>query len=240
MLVIKKVGDYNCKGSQLSFDGLESRTNSLFIYLFIYGCVGFSFLCEGFLQLRRAGATLHRGARAFHHRGLSCCGAHAPDAQAQQLWLTGLVAPRHVGSSQTRARTRVPCISRQILNHCATSEAPNSLFSCDVSLALRKIQQVAFLGHPFLVNQSQQQANVGPRSKRGNCHFRRLFWVPPLVVQGKLFQVSGPYFPQLQINTLLKNLFLKTLSRHYWNRKYFVLNCYMSTKYPHTVIICNV
>ena len=36
----------------------------------------------------------------------------------------GPVAPRHVGSSQTRARTRVPCISRQILNHCATTEAP--------------------------------------------------------------------------------------------------------------------
>ena len=35
----------------------------------------------------------------------------------------GLVAPRHVGSSQTRARTHVPCISRQILNHCATREA---------------------------------------------------------------------------------------------------------------------
>ena len=35
-----------------------------FIYLFIYGCVGSSFLCESFLQLRRAGATLHRGARA--------------------------------------------------------------------------------------------------------------------------------------------------------------------------------
>ena len=43
--------------------------------------------------------------------------------QAQQLWLTGLVAPRHVGSSQTRARTRVPCIGRQILNHCTTREA---------------------------------------------------------------------------------------------------------------------
>ena len=26
--------------------------------------------------------------------------------------------------SQTRARTRVPCIGRQILNHCATREAP--------------------------------------------------------------------------------------------------------------------
>ena len=36
----------------------------------------------------------------------------------------GLVAPRHVASSQTRARTRVPCIGRQILNHCATREAP--------------------------------------------------------------------------------------------------------------------
>ena len=55
----------------------------LFIYLFIYGCVGSTFLCEGFLYLRQAGATLHRGARAPHYRGLSCCGAQAPDAQAQ-------------------------------------------------------------------------------------------------------------------------------------------------------------
>ena len=53
----------------------------------------------------------------------SRCGAQAPDAQAQQLWLTGLAAPRHVGSSQTRARTRVPCIGRQTPNHCTTREA---------------------------------------------------------------------------------------------------------------------
>ena len=39
------------------------------------------------------------------------------------MWLTGPVAPWHVGSSQTRARTCVPCIGRQILNHCATREA---------------------------------------------------------------------------------------------------------------------
>ena len=32
--------------------------------LFIYGCVRFSFLREGFLQLWQAGATLHRGVRA--------------------------------------------------------------------------------------------------------------------------------------------------------------------------------
>ena len=54
-----------------------------FIYLFILGCVGSLFLCEGFLQLRRPGATPHRGARASHCRRLSRCGAQAPDAQAQ-------------------------------------------------------------------------------------------------------------------------------------------------------------
>ena len=53
------------------------------INLFIFDCVGSSFLCEGFLQLQQAGATLHRGARASHCRGLSCCGAQAPDTQAQ-------------------------------------------------------------------------------------------------------------------------------------------------------------
>ena len=110
---------------------------SYFIYLFIYFWLCWVFgSCEGFLQLRQVGATLHRGAgtaphrgaRAFHHRGPSRRGAQAPDAQAQQLWLTGPGAPRHVGSSQTRARTRVPCISRQILNHCATREALNESF----------------------------------------------------------------------------------------------------------------
>ena len=83
-----------------------------FIYLFIiYGCFGSSFLCEGFLLLWQVGATLHRGARASHYRGFSRCGAQAPDAQAQHLWLTGPAAPRRVGSSQTRARTRAPALA---------------------------------------------------------------------------------------------------------------------------------
>ena len=43
---------------------------NLFIYLFIFGCVGSLFLCEGFLQLQRAGATLHRCAGL----SLSCRG----------------------------------------------------------------------------------------------------------------------------------------------------------------------
>ena len=52
--------------------------------------------------------------------GFSSCGTWA-----QQLWHMGLVAPRHVGSSQTRDWTCVPCIGRWILNHCATGEVPN-------------------------------------------------------------------------------------------------------------------
>ena len=99
--------------------------------IYLFSCVESSFRARAFSSCGKrgplfhhgAGATLHRGARASHYRGPSRCGAQAPDAQAQQLWLTGPVAPWHVGSSQARARTRVPCISRQILNHCATREA---------------------------------------------------------------------------------------------------------------------
>ncbi|XP_054937018.1 zinc finger protein 333 isoform X3 [Physeter macrocephalus] len=64
----------------------------------------------------------------FHSFTLSPCvsiklRAQAPDAQAQRPWLTGTAAPRHVGSSRTGAQTRVPCIGRRTLNHCATREA---------------------------------------------------------------------------------------------------------------------
>ena len=40
----------------------------------------------------------------------------------------GLVAPRHVGSSRTRAWTCVPWIGRRILNHCATREVLDHCF----------------------------------------------------------------------------------------------------------------
>ena len=62
---------------------LKIIINLFIYYLFIFGCVGSSFLCEGFLKLWQVGATLHRGARASHCHGLSCCGAQALDVQAQ-------------------------------------------------------------------------------------------------------------------------------------------------------------
>ena len=84
-----------------------------------------SFQCAGFslswlLLLRSTGSR---------RAGFSSCGMWTQQlwlagsrAQAQQLWRMGLVAPRHVGSSRARARTRIPCIGRRILNHCTTRE----------------------------------------------------------------------------------------------------------------------
>ena len=91
-------------------------------YLFM-AVLGLRFCARAFSSCGKWGPPLIAVRGASHYRGLSRCGAQAPDAQAQQLWLTGPAAPRHAGSSQTRARTRVPCTGRQILNHCATREA---------------------------------------------------------------------------------------------------------------------
>ena len=93
------------------------------IYILFLAVLGLRFCARAFSSCGKRGPLFIAVLGPLHYCGLSCCGAQAPDAQAQELWLTGLLAPRHVGSSQTRARTRVPCISRQILNHCATREA---------------------------------------------------------------------------------------------------------------------
>ena len=91
----------------------QTIKKNFFFNLFIFGCIGSSLLYEGFslrwLLIAVASLVAEHGLQA---RGL------------QQLWHVGFVTPRHVGSSQTRVRTRVPCIGRQILHHCATREVP--------------------------------------------------------------------------------------------------------------------
>ena len=157
------------------------------INLFIFGCIGSLLLHAGFLQLHRAGATLHCGARASHCSGFSCCGARAPGArasvvvacglqqlwlagsraQAQQLWHTGLVAPRHVGSSQARDRTHVLCIGRRILNHCATREVLNTqiLHSNSRSVQL-PVQTHAWTPGPKLIQVLRNSRSKATRSLR--------------------------------------------------------------------------
>ena len=50
------------------------------------------------------------GVRALGHAGFSSCGVWA-----QELWLTGLVAPWHVGSSQTRDQPVSPALAGRFL-----------------------------------------------------------------------------------------------------------------------------
>ena len=105
----------------------------------------------GLQQLQHASFS-SCSARALGRAVFSSCGTWAQQlwlagsrVQAQQLWHTGLVAPQHVGSSQTRDRTHVPCIGRRILNHCATRGQPLYLF-CKLSLQvfLIKFYWIAF------------------------------------------------------------------------------------------------
>ena len=58
------------------------------------------------------------------HTGFSSCGTWAQQlwlagsrAQAEQVWCAGPAAPRHMGSSQSRTRTHVPCTGRRTPNH---------------------------------------------------------------------------------------------------------------------------
>ena len=111
----------------------------LFIYLFIHSFwlhwvfVAFSSCCErGLLFVAVRGLLIAVASLVMEHglqaHGLQQLWLAGSRAQAQQLWCTGLVALRHVGSSQTRARTRVPCTGRRIVNHCATREVPDKRF----------------------------------------------------------------------------------------------------------------
>ena len=80
---------------------LSLECDFLFFYLFIiFGCIGSSLLHAGCLQLRRAGATPHRGARASHCGGLSRCGARALGARAS------VVAAHRLSSCGSQALER--------------------------------------------------------------------------------------------------------------------------------------
>ena len=141
--------------------------------------------------MRQAGATPHRGARASHHRGPSSCGAQAPDAQAQYLWLTGPAAPRHVGSSQARARTCAPCIGRQTLNHCATREA----------LILFYFYFYFFL--PFMLSRVDDRVLVlqlGVRAIPLRWRSQVQHIAPPETCQLHIIS-NGEYLPEISIST---------------------------------------
>ena len=105
--------------------------NDLFIY-FIFGCTGSSLLHMGFLYLQQAGACLHCGAAAFHCSGFSCgawAAGHTGFSRCStwaQLWPTGLVALRHVESSQTRIEPMSSVLAGRFLSTLPPGKFPTS------------------------------------------------------------------------------------------------------------------
>ena len=80
------------------------------------------------------------------------------------MWRTGLVAPWHVGSSQTRARTRVSCIGRRILNHCTTREVPPHSFLHQFSLNINS-ESLCLNTLPLCLTHSSSLSRSAPE-----CH----------------------------------------------------------------------
>ena len=117
-----------------------------FNFNFIFGCVGSSLPYMGFSLVVASGGYYTLQCMGFslwwllllqstgsRHAGFSSCSTWAQQLwlvgfRGQTQWCMGLVALWHVGSSRTRNRTCVPCIGRQILNHCVTREVPNKQF----------------------------------------------------------------------------------------------------------------
>ena len=129
-----------------------------FMNLFIFGCIGSSLPHAGFSLVAASGGYSSLWCAGFSLQwllllwsiGSRCMGFSSCGTRAQQLWCMGLVAPRHVGSSRARDQTCVPCISRQILNHCATRKSLNFDFSCFLcsddlnTSALRSYSKITF------------------------------------------------------------------------------------------------
>ena len=71
---------------------------------------------------------IYLGCSACSVQSFSSCGLCSPGGDfsvtEHGLGLVGLVAPWHVGSSQTRGQTHVPCIGRQVLNYWTTGGVP--------------------------------------------------------------------------------------------------------------------
>ena len=66
--------------------GFFLYSNLLFIYLFLYlflAVLGLHFCARAFSSCGKRGPLFIVVRGPLHYRGLSCCGAQAPDAQAQ-------------------------------------------------------------------------------------------------------------------------------------------------------------
>ena len=119
-----------CAPFSLLFYWVWWKLFRLFKILFICGWAGSSLLRAGFLSLWWAGVPLYllTSRYAGSHCSSFSCGAQALGCMGFSSRSAWAYYPWHVGSSQTRDWTCVPCISRQILNQWTTREVLFRLF----------------------------------------------------------------------------------------------------------------
>ena len=140
------VGSQTCKA--------ENFRGQLRYFVCMYVCICFwlhwVFVAAsgGYSSLQCVGFSL-RWLLLLRNMGSRHVGFSSWSSQAQQLRCTGLVALWHVGSSRTRARTRVPCFGRQILNHCATGEIPVAILRFSVVTVGITVQVHEHTSHSF-------------------------------------------------------------------------------------------
>ena len=130
-----------------STDFLLCSKTIIFIYIFIFGFAGSLSPSGLFSSCSEWGFPSSPRAWASHCSGFSC-GARLEAMRASALqrlgsradsWCTGLVPPRHVGSSEIRDWTPVSRIGRWILYHWTTREVPTDfLFPLHSGLGLTK------------------------------------------------------------------------------------------------------
>ena len=105
-----------------------------FIYLFLavlgLRCCKWAFSSRGELGLlfiAVLGLLIVVASLVAEH-GLQAHGLHQLQHTGSVVAARRLSCSAALGSSRNRARTRVPCIGRRILNHCATREVQHSIF----------------------------------------------------------------------------------------------------------------
>ena len=103
--------------------------NLFILFILFLAALGLCCCARAFLQLRQAWATLCCSSRASHCGGFSCCGARALEPRlsscgARAQLLHGMWDLPGLGLEPVR----VPCIGRQILNHCTTRKALDVYF----------------------------------------------------------------------------------------------------------------
>ena len=103
-----------------------SDSQYFFVFSFFFSVFG---PARPSLLLQGLSVVAGSGVQASHCGSFSYCRTQVLDRQAQYLWCWSLIAPRHAGCSLSRDRTRVSCIGRQILIHCATGYVPPQYFS---------------------------------------------------------------------------------------------------------------